>query len=277
LAPGLYVVATPIGNLRDITLRALDVLAGAAVIAAEDTRVTATLLRAYGLSTPLLACHDHNMAELADQLVGRAAREPVALVTDAGTPLISDPGFVLVRAARAAGIPVYPIPGACAAIAALSVAGLPAHHFLFVGFLPAKATARRAAIADLAGLDATLLLYEAPSRVADTLHDLAAGLGDRPAVLARELTKRFEQVRSGTLSELATGAVADPPRGEIVLVIGPPDPTRSAKAADDLDAQLQAALAAHSLKDAVAAVAATTGVPRKQVYARALALSAARP
>lgn len=276
LSAGLYLVATPIGNLGDITLRALDVLRRAAVIAAEDTRVTAALLRAHGVRTPLVAYHDHSSDAVVDRLVTQARAAAVALVSDAGTPLLSDPGYPLVRAAREAGVPVTVVPGACAAIAALTLSGLPADRFLFAGFLPARAGARRAAIAGYAAVPATLVFYESPHRVAASLADLAQGLGgQRPAVLARELTKLFEQVRSGTLAELAAEAVRDPPRGEVVLVIGPAEETVSVTDDAALDAALATAMAAGSLKDAAASVAEALGLPRKQVYARALALARA--
>ena len=273
LPPGLYVVATPIGNLGDVTLRALQTLAGADLIACEDTRVTRTLLDRYGITTRLTPYHDHNAAQarpmLLQALAGGAA---VALVSDAGTPLISDPGFKLVRAAVEAGHVVTPLPGASALLAALAVAGLPTDQFLFAGFLPPKQAARRARIAELARIPATLVLYETAPRIAATLVDLAAGLGERDAALCRELTKLHEEVRRGDLATLAQACAASEPRGELVLVIAPPQaPARVS--ADDADALLRQALDRASLKDAVGEVADATGLPRREVYQRALALT----
>jgi 16S rRNA (cytidine1402-2'-O)-methyltransferase len=273
LPPGLYLVATPIGNLRDMTLRALEILAAADVVACEDTRVTRTLFDHYGLSTPLTPYHDHN-AETARprlllQVAGGAA---VALVSDAGTPLISDPGFKLVREAVAAGHAVTAAPGASAAVMALTVSGLPTDRFFFEGFLPAKEGARRARIAELARIPATLVLYESGPRLAATLTDLAQGLGERDAVIARELTKLHEELRRGTLEELARHYQAGgETRGEIAIVIAPP--REAAPGAEDVDALLRAAMTRVSLKDAVAEVAAATGEPRRSVYGRALELA----
>jgi 16S rRNA (cytidine1402-2'-O)-methyltransferase len=271
LAPGLYIVATPIGNLGDLSPRAAATLSGARLIAAEDTRVTAKLLHHIGIKVPMLAYHDHNDDALRPQLIARALAEPVALVSDAGTPLISDPGFKLVRDARAAGVNLVTIPGPSAAIAALTLAGLPSDRFLFAGFLPAKAAARASAIAELAPVRATLVLYESGPRLAACLAALAEGLGDREAVVARELTKRFEESVAGSLSELAARYDQAPPKGEIVIVVAPPGEAPAADAAS-LDAALTAALGRASLKTAVAEVAATLGLPRQQVYARALQL-----
>jgi 16S rRNA (cytidine1402-2'-O)-methyltransferase len=279
--PGLILVATPIGNLGDLSPRALDTLRTADAVLCEDTRVTGAMLARHGVSVTLLALHDHNEAAQAPRLVERllgGAR--MALVSDAGTPLVSDPGYRLVRAAIAAGVPVGAVPGPNAAVMALTLSGLPPHPFLFLGFLPAKAAARAAEIARIAaieraGLAATLILYEAPHRAAEALAALAEGLGpDRPAALAREMTKRFEEVRRGTLAALAQGAEADPPRGEIVLVVGPPAAGLAEAAAEaTLEEQLSAALASGlSLRDAAAMVAEATGLPRKQVYQTALAL-----
>jgi 16S rRNA (cytidine1402-2'-O)-methyltransferase len=217
------------------------------------------------------AYHDHNDDALRPVLIARALVEPVALVSDAGTPLISDPGFKLVRDARAAGVKLVTIPGPSAAIAALTLAGLPSDRFLFAGFLPAKAAARATAIAELAPIKATLVLYESGPRLAACLSALAEGLGDRAAVVARELTKRFEESLAGPLSELADRYKDAPPKGEIVIVIAPPGDSPAADAAT-LDAALVAALGRSSVKTAVAEVAATLGLPRQQVYARALAL-----
>jgi 16S rRNA (cytidine1402-2'-O)-methyltransferase len=271
LRAGLYIVATPIGNLGDLSPRAAATLSGAKLIAAEDTRVTAKLLQHIGIKVPMLAYHDHNDDALRPRLVARALVEPVALVSDAGTPLISDPGFKLVRDARAAGVNLVTIPGPSAAIAALTLAGLPSDRFLFAGFLPAKAAARATAIAELAPIKATLVLYESGPRLGACLSALAEGLGDRDAVVARELTKRFEESVAGTLSELAARYAEAPPKGEIVVIIAPPG-VAPAASAETLDAALTAALARTSVKTAVAEVAATLGLPRQQVYARALAL-----
>jgi len=276
LAPGLYVVATPIGNLSDITLRALDVLAGADFVLCEDTRVTAKLLDRYAVKASLLAYHDHNAETVRPRVLARLADgAAVALVSDAGTPLVSDPGYKLVVAAAAAGHRVFPVPGASAALAALVAAGLPSDRFLFEGFLPAKAGERRTRIAELAAIPATLVLYETGPRLAASLADLAAGLGARPAAVCRELTKLFEEIRRGPLDELAAHYdKATRPKGEIVIVVGPPE--RKTVAADELDARLKAALAGATLKDAVARVTAETGLKRNAVYARALALAGKR-
>lgn len=273
-AAGLHVVSTPIGHLKDITLRALETLAGCHAILAEDTRVTGVLLRHYAIATPLIAYHDHNAAEMRPKILARLARgERLALVSDAGTPLISDPGFKLVEAALADGRAVYAAPGASALLAAIVSSGLPSDRFLFDGFLPAKAGARRARLAELAATPATLVVYESPRRLAEALADAAAVLGaDRAGAVARELTKKFEEVRRGTLAALAAHyAEAPTPRGEIALVVGPPD-AAAAPSGDDLDRQLRAALGAHSVKDAAAIVSGATGQPRRAVYARALQL-----
>jgi 16S rRNA (cytidine1402-2'-O)-methyltransferase len=277
LPPGLYVVATPIGNLGDITLRGLDVLRRADLIVCEDTRVTATLARRYGLEAERVAYHDHNAEAMRPRLIARlTAGAALALVSDAGTPLVSDPGFKLVREAVAAGITVTAIPGASAALAALTVAGLPTDRFLFAGFLPAKSAARRRALVELAAVPASLIFYETAPRLADALADMAAVLGERPAAIARELTKLHEEVRRETLTVLAAHyASQGPPRGEIVVVVGPPGPGAPATA-EDIDAKLLAALQGASLREASAAVAAATGLPRRQVYARALALQGKR-
>ena len=275
LAPGLHVVATPIGHLGDITLRALATIAAADLVLCEDTRVTRKLLDRYGLAPPLLAYHDHNAAEVRPRILQRLAQgAAVALVSDAGTPLISDPGYKLVAAAIEAGNRVYPIPGASALLAALVAAGLPTDRFYFEGFLPPKAGQRRNRIAELVEIPATLVLYETGPRLADSLADLANGLGARPAAMCRELTKAFEEVRRGTLEELAAHfAKAGTPKGEIVLVIAPPDKRVPAVSSEELDARLKRALARGSLKDAVAEVTDETGLKRREVYARALALA----
>lgn len=272
-SPGLYIVATPIGNLGDLTLRAAALLRQADVIAAEDTRVTAKLLRHLGARVPLVAYHDHSDAAVRDRLVARAADEVVALVSDAGTPLISDPGFKLVRAARAAGRRVVTLPGPCAAIAALTLAGLPTDRFLFAGFLPAKAKARSEAIAALAAVDATLVLYESGPRLAASLAALAQGLGDREAAVARELTKLYEECVTGPLTMLAARYADAPQKGEIVVVIAPPA-AAAAEDGDDLsiDTALADALASQTVAAAAKAVAARFGRDRADIYARALAI-----
>lgn len=271
-ASGLYLVATPIGNLGDISLRALEVLAGVDVIACEDSRVTRKLLDRYGIATPLTPYHEHNAAEARPKLLARLAQgESVALVSDAGTPLISDPGYKLVRAASEAGHTITAVPGASATLAALSVAGLPTDRFFFEGFLPAKQTARQKRIAELATIPATLVLFESGPRLAAALTDLADGLGTREAVICRELTKLHEEVRRGSLPELAR-AYADggETRGEIVIVVAPP--RDDAGDAGDIDDLLRRALARVSVKDAVGEVALATGRPRREVYHRALEL-----
>jgi len=275
LPPGLYLVATPIGNLRDVSLRALEILAAADVIACEDTRVTRKLLSHYGIATPLTPYHDHNAATARPKLIARLAEGArVALVSDAGTPLVSDPGYRLVRAAQAAGHPATAAPGASAVLAALSLAGLPTDRFFFEGFLPAKETARRARIAPLARIPATLVLFETGARLAAALADLAAGLGDREAAICRELTKLHEEVRRGSLSELAHAYRELPePRGEIVIVTAPP-PEQQPAGAEEVDALLRNALERLSVKDAVDEVAGVSGQPRRDVCRRALALKA---
>jgi 16S rRNA (cytidine1402-2'-O)-methyltransferase len=264
-------VATPIGNAADISLRALDVLARADLVTCEDTRVTAKLLTMHGIKAPLAAYHEHNAARMRPQLLARlAGGAAIALVSDAGTPLISDPGYKLVREAIAAGYAVTALPGPAAPLAALVLSGLPSDRFMFAGFLPPKTAGRRKALAELAAVPATLLFFESAGRLADSLADMAAVLGAREAAVARELTKLYEEVRRGSLPDLAAHyAAAGPPRGEIVVVVGPPGPSAGATEAD-LDAALDAALAEASLRDAVDAVAAATGRPRREVYARAL-------
>jgi len=278
LAKGLHLVATPIGNLRDVTLRALEVLAAADLIACEDTRVTRKLTEHYGIATPLTPYHEHNAAEARPKLLARLADgAAIALVSDAGTPLVSDPGFKLVREAQAAGHGVTALPGASAALAALAVAGLPTDRFFFEGFLPAKHGQRRTRIAELARIPATLILFETGTRLAAVLADLAATLGARPAAVCRELTKLHEEVRRGDLATLARDyTVAPEPRGEIAIVIAPPDPQAGALDAVSLDALLRDALARRSVKEAVAEIAAVTGEPRRAVYQRALALAKER-
>ncbi len=273
LAPGLYVVATPIGNARDITLRALDVLGGADVIACEDTRTTGAFLARHRITTPLTPYHEHNAETARPQILARiAAGGRVALVSDAGTPLISDPGYKLVRAAADAGLKVVTIPGPSAVTAALAIAGLPTDRFLFAGFLPAKSAARRSAIAELQGVGATLVFYEAPHRLAETLADLAAVLGPREAVVARELTKFYEEVRRAPLGDLAAHyETAATPKGEITLLVAPPAEGELAAAADTTGALLDRALQSMSPAEAARAVAAATGRPKREIYALALA------
>ena len=276
LSPGLYLVATPIGNARDITLRALDVLAAADVIACEDTRVTAKLLAIHGIATPTTAYHEHNARRAGPALIARiAGGQAVALVSDAGTPLVSDPGYRLVQAAIAADLAVVPLPGPSSVLAALTVAGLPTDRFLFAGFLPPKPTARRRALAGLVALPATLVFLETAPRLAASLADMAAQLGDRPAVVARELTKFYEEVRRGSLCELAAHyAEAGAPKGEIVVLVGPPAQETASDA--EVDRALTEALDNMSVKDAAVTVAAMTGWPRREVYRRALDLSEKR-
>jgi 16S rRNA (cytidine1402-2'-O)-methyltransferase len=270
---GLHIVATPIGNLGDITLRALETLTGADLIACEDTRVTRKLLDRYAIATPLTPYHDHNAAKARPMILRRlAAGAAIALVSDAGTPLVSDPGFKLVRATQEAGHAVTPLPGASALLAALTVAGLPTDQFLFAGFLPPKQAARRARIAELGRIPATLVLFETGPRVAATLADLAAGLGRREVALCRELTKLHEEIRRGDAATLAQGCAAGELRGEIVLVIAPPQAPQQ-PSASETDLLLRQALARVSLKDAVGEVAEATGLPRRELYQRALALA----
>jgi len=274
LAPGLHIVATPIGNLGDITLRALEALAGADLIACEDTRVTRKLLDRYGIATPLTPYHEHNATKARPVLLRRLAEgAAIALVSDAGTPLISDPGYKLVRAATAAGYAVIALPGASALLTALTVAGLPTDQFLFAGFLPPKAAARRSRIAELSRIPATLVLFETGPRVAAALADLAGRLGPaREAALCRELTKLHEEILRGNLASLAQVCANNVPRGEIVLVIAPP-PAPQQISAGETETLLRAALDRVSLKDAVGEVANATGLPRREVYQRALELA----
>jgi len=272
-AAGLYLVATPIGNLSDVTLRALELLAGADVIACEDTRVTRKLTERYGIATPLTPYHEHNAAEARPKLLARLAEgQAVALVSDAGTPLISDPGYKLVRAACDAGHAVVPLPGASAVLVALSVAGLPTNRFFFEGFLPVKQAGRQKRTAELAAIPATLVLFESGPRLGSALADLAEGLGPRAAAICRELTKLHEEVRRGDLTTLARDyAEGAETRGEIVIVVAPPADNDGQ--ADDVDDLLRRALARVSVKDAVGEVALATGRPRREVYQRALVLA----
>jgi len=268
LPPGLYIVATPIGNLSDLTPRASDILAKADVIAVEDSRVTAKLLAHIGVKRPMTPYHDHNADKVRPALISRMGSEAVALVSDAGTPLISDPGFKLVRDARAAGHSVQTAPGPCAAIAALTLAGLPTDRFLFLGFLPSKAGARASAIGEIASVRATLLLYESGPRLAATLAALHLGLGNREAAVVREISKKFEETVTGTLEELAERYADAPPKGEIVIVVGPPGEAAPADAAD-IDAALKDALTRLSPSRAAAEVAEKLGLPKRTVYERA--------
>ncbi len=271
--PGLYIVATPIGNLGDISARAAALLARADVIAAEDTRVTAKLLSHLGLRVPMTPYHDHSDERVRAALVERMASEVVVLVSDAGTPLISDPGYKLVRDARAAGRHVTTLPGPCAAIAAITLSGLPSDRFLFAGFLPSKAKARADTIAEFSGLRASLVFYESGPRLFASLAALAQGLGDREAAVAREISKFYEECVTGTLTALAARYADTPPKGEIVIVVGPPGEA-TAEEADDatLDAALREAMADKPVAQAAKAVAKRFGLDRHEIYARALTL-----
>lgn len=275
LAPGLYLVATPIGNLRDITLRALETLAGADLILCEDTRLSARLLDHYGISGPRAALHEHNETHKSAEIVARLGEGArIALISDAGTPLLSDPGFPLVRAARAAGLPVYAVPGASALLAGLTVAGLPTDRFSFFGFPPAKAGARAQMLADLGGRGETLIFYESPRRLAATLSAMGDAFGvDRQAVVALELTKKFERTRAGALGKLAAFFAQDETRGEaVILVAGAPVP--AGPDPDEWREALRLAMTQMPLKTAVAEIAARYGLRRNEVYDAALALKA---
>jgi 16S rRNA (cytidine1402-2'-O)-methyltransferase len=271
-APGLYITATPIGNAADITLRALNLLKHCDAIVAEDTRVTSRLLSIHGISRPLFCYNDYNALSMRPKLLAKLkAGAVLALVSDAGTPLVSDPGYKLVRAARAEGIAVYPLPGASAALAALTIAGLPSDRFFFAGFLPAKAAARRAKLSDLRAVPATLIFFEAPQRLAESLTDMAQLLGAREAAVTRELTKLHEELHAGTLAELAQHYASRPqPKGEITLVVGPP--AQSEPDAARIDHLLELALPFMPIKAASELVAEATSAPRRAVYLRALAL-----
>jgi 16S rRNA (cytidine1402-2'-O)-methyltransferase len=269
LSPGLYIVATPIGNLGDLSPRASQILRDVDVLCVEDSRVTGKLLGHIGVKRSMLPYHDHNADKLRPQLVSRMATESVALTSDAGTPLISDPGYKLVRDAREAGVPVVTIPGPCAAVAALTVAGLPTDRFLFMGFLPPKAKARDDVIAEIAAVRATLVFYESGPRLGVTLAALAKGLGDREAAVARELTKAYEECVAAPLSVLATRYTDAPPKGEIVIVVAAPG---EAVFAIDSDAALIDALTTLSVGQAASEVAKLTGIDRRTLYSRALEL-----
>jgi 16S rRNA (cytidine1402-2'-O)-methyltransferase len=274
LAPGLHIVATPIGNLRDISFRALATLAAADAVLAEDTRTSKVLLAHYGIATPLLPYHEHNAAQMRPKILGRLrGGGKLALISDAGTPLVSDPGYKLVADVVAEGLPVTGIPGPSAVLAALVLAGLPTDRFFFEGFLPPKSAARRGRLTELAAIPGTLVFFESPRRLAEMLGDAAAVLGARPAAVARELTKFYESVRRGTLAELSGHYAQEEARGEIVVIIGPPGADELAPGDGAIDDLLRAALDTVSLKEAVAQVAARTGQPRRKVYARALELT----
>jgi 16S rRNA (cytidine1402-2'-O)-methyltransferase len=273
-APGLYLVATPIGNLGDVTLRALEVLAGVDVIACEDTRITRRLTERYGITAQLTLYHEHNAAAARPKILEQLAKgASIALVSDAGTPLISDPGFKLVREACAAGLTVTALPGPSSVLAALSVAALPTDRFFFEGFLPPKQTARRSRLTELARLDATLVLFESGSRVQDTLADLAAIMGARDAAICREMTKLHEAISRGSLKELAQSAATLETRGEFVLVIGPKPAGNDVMTSQQVDDLLRDRLARDSVKDAVAHAVEISGRPRREIYARALELA----
>ena len=272
LAAGLYILATPIGNARDISLRALETLKACDVIAAEDTRVTSKLLAIHGISRPLIPYNDHNGAQMRPKILARLEQgQLVVLVSDAGTPLVSDPGYKLAREVIAAGLPVIALPGPSAVLAGLTLSGLPSDRFLFAGFLPAKAGERKSLLEELAAVRATLIFFESAQRLAESLAAMAEVLGDRPAAMARELTKLHEEVRRGSLRELAAhfekqGA----PKGEVTLVVGPPQDAAPDSA--KIDAALKSALAFMPVKAAAELIAGLTDGSRKQIYARALEL-----
>jgi 16S rRNA (cytidine1402-2'-O)-methyltransferase len=275
LSPGLHIVATPIGNLRDISFRALATLAAADAVLAEDTRTSKTLLAHYGISTPLLPYHEHNAAQMRPKVLAKLREGgKLALISDAGTPLVSDPGYKLVAELVAEGLPVTGIPGPSAVLAALVLAGLPTDRFFFEGFLPPKSGGRRTRLTELAAIPGTLVFFESPRRLAEMLADAAAVLGPRPGAVARELTKFYETVRRGTLPELAAHyETQEEARGEIVVIIGPPGAVDLVPSDEAIDERLRVALAKVSLKEAVAQVAAELGQPRRKVYARALELT----
>jgi len=271
LPPGLYIVATPIGNLGDLSPRAASILSRAEVIAVEDSRVTAKLLNRIGIKQTMTPYHDHNADKVRPGLIERMGRGAIALVSDAGTPLISDPGYKLVRDARAAGHNVTTIPGPCAAVAALTLAGLPTDRFFFLGFLPNKEKARADAIAEVAAVRATLIFYESGPRLGAMLSALQAGLGDREAAVVREISKKFEESITAPLSELAARYAEGGPRGEIVVVVAPPGEPPVATEAD-ADALLIEALTRMSTGKAASEVAKATGLPRRDLYERATML-----
>ena len=279
MRPGLHLVATPIGHLGDFSPRALETLRNADLVVCEDSRVTGKLLRVNGVERSLLPYHEHNAARMRPKILEHLARgESVALASDAGTPLVSDPGYKLVREVIEAGHEVLAVPGPSAVLAALVVSGLPSDRFLVGGFLPSKTSARRRAIEELAAVPTTLIWFESPQRLAASLADLAACLGPRPAAVARELTKVFEEVRRGTLDDLAKALAEEkPPRGEIVIVIGPPAAADRALADEDVDEALRAALETGGPSSAAAEVAAKSGHPRRELYQRALRLRGDAP
>lgn len=270
LDPGLYIVATPIGNLGDITMRAADILARCDAVACEDSRVTAKLLHHLGIRKPLWRYDDHSGDDERANLLAAMRAKAIALVSDAGTPLISDPGFRLVRAARGEGIAITSLPGPSAAIVAITLSGLPSDRFLFAGFLPSREKARAETLAELARVPATLIFYESGPRLVKSLEAVATVLQGREVAVARELTKTFEECRSGTASDLAAHYSAHPPKGEIVLMVGPPPESESR--AVDVDALLLAAMEQEKPSQAAAQVARATGADRKTLYARALEL-----
>ncbi len=272
--PGLYVVATPIGNLDDITLRALDLLGSVDRIVCEDMRHTRILLDRHGIEARLIPYHEHNAKQMMPNIMARLAHgETVALVSDAGTPLISDPGYKLVRKAVRSGIYVSTLPGANAALAALILSGLPSDRFLFAGFLPTKTAARCKSLRNLATVDATLIFFESPRRLATSLADMATELGARDGAVARELTKLHEELRYGDLAELATHyAEAGAPKGEVTLVIGPPREPE-ALSNEEVDARLKKLLQTESVRDSAAKLAAEIGHPRRDLYQRAVRLA----
>lgn len=270
LPPGLYILATPIGNARDISLRALDALAGCDVIAAEDTRVIAKLLSIHGISRPLIAYNDHNGAQMRPRILARVKNgERVVLVSDAGTPLVADPGFKLVRAAVEEDLPVIALPGPSAVLTGLMLAALPSDKFLFAGFLPSRAGERDGALDELKNVRATLIFFESPQRLSESLAAMAAKLGPRAAVMARELTKLHEEVRRGTLADLAAHyEKVPPPKGEVTLLVSPPHEEEADMG--KVDDALRAALPFMPVKAAADMIAGLTGASRKDVYARAL-------
>ena len=275
---GLSVVATPIGNASDITLRALDTLRSVAVIACEDTRMTSRLLAIHGLATPMVPYHEHNAEKVRPVLIRRLQNgEKVALVSDAGTPLVSDPGYKLVRACLEEGIPVTALPGPSAVLTALVLSGLPSDRFLFAGFPPSRRSGRRKVFAELAEIPATLVFLESPRRLPAALSDMAETLGPRQAAVSREMTKMFEETRRGSLTDLAAFyAESGPPRGEVTVVVAPPGPA-GPPSGEDVDRLLVEALAESSLRDATDRVVALTGLPRRKIYARALDLAKKKP
>jgi 16S rRNA (cytidine1402-2'-O)-methyltransferase len=271
---GLYLVATPIGNLGDITLRALETLAGVDIIACEDTRITRRLTERYAITAQLKPYHEHNAALARPKILEKLSQGfSIALVSDAGTPLISDPGFKLVREACAAGFQVFALPGPSSVLAALAVAALPTDRFFFEGFLPSRETARRARLTELSRIDATLVMFESGNRVQDTLSDLAGIMGAREGAICREMTKLHEEIRRAPISELARSADTLETRGEFVLVIGPPAANAGIMSDEDLDSLLRSRLARDSVKDAVAHAVELSGRPRREIYARALELA----